>query len=200
MMFGLLASPLTGCKSKKELVTPPPTEEANAGAQAQIDKARAALEALLGEAPAKTLAELEDKERRLQEIKNLGLQDPAIQTLIRRLESQFAREREALTAQKEEELTASAKLDQAFSEIANSGNLAIANTKIQQALRLFSSNDSPVFIIINEEGGVKDYDRPTTIGKYLNYLKDQGKSINIVDKIIYDANGKIKELELKKKQ
>jgi hypothetical protein len=46
------------------------------------------------------------------------------------------------------------------------------------------------------EGETKDYDRPTTIRRYLEYLKDQKKNMNAVHNIQYDASGKITELEL----
>ena len=49
---------------------------------------------------------------------------------------------------------------------------------------------------INKSGDIIDYDRPTTIKNYLNYLKDTKNDINRIDKIIYDDNGKIKELDL----
>ena len=57
----------------------------------------------------------------------------------------------------------------------------------------------PVLIIISQSAGFNDYDRPTTIEKYLNYLKDQKVSRNSVHEIKYNANGKINELELIKK-
>ena len=57
----------------------------------------------------------------------------------------------------------------------------------------------PVLIIINQSAGFNDYDRPTTIEKYLNYVKDQKKAAEKVYEIKYNANGKINELELIKK-
>lgn len=56
-----------------------------------------------------------------------------------------------------------------------------------------------MLIIISQAGGFNDYDRPTTIEKYLNYLKDQKISRNSVNDIKYNTNGKISELELIKK-
>jgi hypothetical protein len=64
---------------------------------------------------------------------------------------------------------------------------------------MFSSRDVPVLIIINQSGNLKDYDEPTTIGRYLNYLKDRKASPNAVHNLVKDANGKISELELIKK-
>jgi hypothetical protein len=69
---------------------------------------------------------------------------------------------------------------------------------INDALGLFNSPDAPVLIIISKTGDIVDYDRPTTIKNYLNYLKDTKNNINKVEKIVYDDNGKIKELELLK--
>ena len=48
-------------------------------------------------------------------------------------------------------------------------------------------------------GGEPDYDEPTKIGKYLNYLKDQKKNLNKVYNTEKDNNGKIKLLELIRK-
>ena len=88
------------------------------------------------------------------------------------------------------------KLENYFQSIATSGNVESANSKIEEALGLFSSPDAPVLIVIKRTGDLNDYDKPTTIKGYLNYLKDQKKTFNKVDKIEYDSNGKIKELIL----
>lgn len=88
------------------------------------------------------------------------------------------------------------KVESYFQSIASAGSVESANAKIDEALGLFSSPDAPVLIIIKRTGDVIDYDKPTTIKGYLNYLKDQKKTFNKVDKIEYDANGKIKELIL----
>ena len=90
------------------------------------------------------------------------------------------------------------RLGQYFSAIATSTNLNSANTTINEALTMFASPQTPVLIVISESGGQKDYDRPTTIVDYLNYLKDQKKSINKVEKLQFDAAGKITEVELRK--
>lgn len=92
------------------------------------------------------------------------------------------------------------KLDQYFNAIAGSGNVASANSSISEALSMFSSGETPVLIVISEEGGVKDYDKPTTIQAYLNYLKDQKKNLNTITDIKYDGAGKISEVELTRKK
>lgn len=91
-----------------------------------------------------------------------------------------------------------AKLNQYFDAISNSNNVASANSSINEALTLFSSPDTPVLIVISESGGQKDYDRPTTIRDYLNYLKDQKKNINTISNLQFDDSGKITEVELRK--
>jgi hypothetical protein len=91
-----------------------------------------------------------------------------------------------------------AKLNQYFESIARSGNVASSNSSINEALTLFSSPDTPVLIVISEEGGQKDYDRPTTIRQYLNYLKDTKNNSNSITNLQFDNSGKITEVELRK--
>lgn len=91
-----------------------------------------------------------------------------------------------------------ARLSSYFDAIANSGNVTSANNSINEALTLFASPDTPVLIVISESNGQKDYDRPTTIRDYLNYLKDQKKNINKISDVQFDSSGKITELELTK--
>lgn len=196
----VLVIAFTSCKGKKEVVEPT-TDQSNTAEAAQIAKAKAALQALLNEPPATSFPILEDKERRLAEVKAMGIRDAEVFALIKQVEAKLAKERadlEAAEAAKRNERTAYDQLNSAFSGIAGSGNPNIANAKIDETLRMFTSPEAPVLLVFYQENGNKDYDRPTTIAKYLNYLKDQGKNPNRVDKIIYDTNGKIKELELVK--
>jgi hypothetical protein len=102
-------------------------------------------------------------------------------------------------ARKEKEKAAPhMKLEQYFSAISGAPTVASANNSIQEALALFASEDTPVLIVISEEKGQKDYDRPTTIKAYLNYLKDQKKNTNRISNLQLDASGKITEVELSK--
>jgi hypothetical protein len=107
-----------------------------------------------------------------------------------------AEEQAKLDAMKES--TYKGKLMQYFDAIANAGNVTSANTNIDEALTLFASSQAPVLIVISQEGGDKDYDRPTTIRSYLNYLKDQKKNINKIESVKLDEFGKITEVELRK--
>ncbi len=74
-----------------------------------------------------------------------------------------------------------------------------ANTLIDQGLRMFTTPNTPVLIIINKSGDIKDYDEPTTIQNYLNYLKDQKENTNTIFNVVQDSNGLIQELELIKR-
>lgn len=97
----------------------------------------------------------------------------------------------------EERITSS--LNSYFSGIANASSTSAANSSIQEALRLFGNQEAPVLIIFYAANGQEDFDEPTTISKYLNYLKDQGKNPHKVKELVMDAQGKVKELVLVKK-
>lgn len=97
------------------------------------------------------------------------------------------------------EEVAAEKLENYFNRVAAAGNASIANQTIQEALGMFSNQETPVLIVIHEENGIKDYDEPTTINKYLEYLKDTKKNLNYISDIRMDANGKVSELELRRK-
>lgn len=85
-----------------------------------------------------------------------------------------------------------------FSAIASAPTTTSANASIQEALGMFGTNDAPVLIVFYRAGGQPEYDEPTTIAKYLNYLKDTKNNKARVEEVVYDANGKIKELVLRK--
>ena len=187
------------CKSQKKLAA----EEAAAAEARKIAKAKADLEELLSDNSGLTLNE---KESRLRVIKDMNIDDAEVQELIVRVEEKLKREREALIEKeraerlaRERESSEKKGLDEYFNLIANSSNLATSNRYIGEALDLFASEDVPVLIIISKSGNIVDYDRPTTIRKYLEYLKDQSIVRNKIENVVYDANGKITEVELIKK-
>ena len=186
-----------GCKSQKKLAREAAAKEAEAKA-IQIEKAKAELNRLLDD---NSGLSLEEKERILNRIKSMNLNDPEVDALIRQVEAKLAAERAAMEEDTRgtESVEAEQRLNQYFDAIANAGSLTAANRNINEALSLFSTPDALVLIIISKSGGQKDYDRPTSIKKYLEYLKDQKKNINAIDKIVYDSQGKIRELELIKK-
>ncbi|MBT1685914.1 nucleoid-structuring protein H-NS [Dawidia soli] len=117
----------------------------------------------------------------------------------REAEEQARRDAEART-RAEREVGPQKKLEQYFSAIANASSPGAANNSINEALALFASPSTPVLIVIHEEGGEKDYDRPTNIKDYLNYLKDQRKPADRIGNLQFDGSGKIKEVELVKQK
>ena len=189
----------TSCKSKKRLAK----EAAEAEYKSKVEQAVRDLNAILDD---ETLWTLEEKEARVQTIKDWNLQNAEVDDLLIQVEKKLARER----AQKEEEERRAAEereranatdavLGRNFNSIANAGSVSQANRVINETLGMFESPDVPVLIIIKQNAGFNDYDRPTTIEKYLNYVKDQKKASEKVHDIKYNANGKINELELVKK-
>ena len=185
----------TSCKSKKRLAR----EAAEAEYKSRVEQATKDLNAILDD---ETLWSLEEKEARVKTIKDWNLQNDEVDNLILQVEKKLARER----AQKEEEernqeeaKNVNTTLEQSFATIARASNVAQANRAINETLSLFESPDVPVLIVIKQNVGFNDYDRPTTIEKYLNYLKDQKKAAEKVVDVKYNANGKINELELIKK-
>ena len=189
----------TSCKSKKKLAK----EAAEAEYKSKVEEAIRDLNAILDD---ETLWTLEEKEARVQTIKDWNLQNAKVDDLLFQVEKKLARERaqreeEARRAAEEREQAAAADvvLGRNFNSIANAGSVSQANRVINETLGLFESPNVPVLIIIKQNAGFNDYDRPTTIENYLNYLKDQKKATEKINDIKYNSNGKINELELIKK-
>ena len=189
----------TSCKSKKRLAK----EAAEAEYKSRVDQAVKDLNAILDD---ETLWSLEEKEARVQTIKDWNLQNAEVDDLLYQVEKKLARER----AQKDEEERRAAEerekanaadvvLGRNFISIANASSVSQANRVINETLGMFESPNTPVLIIIKQNAGFNDYDRPTTIEKYLNYVKDQKKATEKVHEIKYNSNGKINEIELIKK-
>lgn len=86
-----------------------------------------------------------------------------------------------------------------FEAIANAPSTTSANSSIKEALTMFASPMAPVLIAIYYGPDDVDYDEPTTIDKYLNYIKDQKKNVNQINDMTTNGAGKITELELIKK-
>ena len=185
----------TSCKSKKRLAK----EAAEAEYKSRVEQSVKDLNAILDD---ETLWSLEEKEARVKTIKDWNLQNPEVDDLLFQVEKKLARERaqkEEEERNKQEEQAANVTLEHNFNNIARAGSVSQANRTINETLGLFESPNVPVLIIIKQNAGFNDYDRPTTIEKYLNYLKDQKKAAEKVHEIKYNANGKINKLELIKK-
>lgn len=137
-----------------------------------------------------------EKARMEQEAAALKKQQEAEARLKREAEEEAAKRASEDATKKNPQ----AKLEEYFGAISSSGSEASANNSINEALSMFTSPDTPVLIVIHESGGQKDYDRPTTIRNYLNYLKDQKKQADKIGNLQFDPSGKITEVELVKQQ
>jgi hypothetical protein len=163
--------------------------------QKQIDEAKAALFDLLQNKDNKSADEME-KELTQIKARYKNLNDEEVNDLYARVEKQIA------SMRSEGNIPLKTKLENTFQGIADagkSGNLTQAAALIKSTLPLFASDDTPVLIIIARDGSMVDYDKPTTIKRYLDFLKDQKTNRNDVDSYLLDNNGKIKELDLIKK-
>lgn len=192
----------TSCKSKKRLAR----EAAEAEYKARVAEATKDLTAILDD---ETMWTLEEKENRVQTIKDWNLQNAEVDDLLFQVEKKLARERAQAEQKAEEERKAAEEaakaklpknmLETNLGKIAAASGTTQANNLINETLQLFESNNVPVLIIISQAGGFNDYDRPTTIENYLNYVKDQKVSRNRVANLKFNENGKITEVELIKK-
>ncbi|UZR95676.1 hypothetical protein [Chondrinema litorale] len=191
---------VSSCKKQPSSTVPTAEEQ-------RIEKAKADLRALLNDND----MSIEEMENRLDAIKALNIEDPEVVSLIAQVEAKIARlkaeklrEEEDARRRREEDMRKQResepayKLNSYFNRIAGAGSTDESNFQISQALTMFSSPEAPVLIIIAKDGDIVDYDEPTTINKYLNYLKDQKKKADTIENIVFDDNGKIKELELTK--
>jgi hypothetical protein len=203
LMVISVAGGMSSCKSKKKLAK----EKEAAAYAANLNQAKSTLQDILND---NTNMSLDEKEAAVRSIKEMNLNDPEVDELLRQADEKLAGERAALNKKQLEESQKqptggdvakdknALSLSDYFSKISAATSVSQANMLIADALKLFSSPDAPVLIIISKQGNIVDYDRPTTAKNYLNYLKDTKNNINTIDKITYDSNGKIKELELLK--
>ena len=192
LIFGFLALSLFtfSCKSKKTVA------DANPTATTETMKSRAIrdLKRLL-DSDDMTLVQME---REVARIKALHIEDPEVEALLAQAEAKIADERARIEAENNVQVTETG-LSGYLNNIAGAGSMNAANNDISDALRLFESPDALVLIVISEEGGEKDYDRPTTIKQYLEYVKDKKQNNNVISGVVKNAQGLITELELTKK-
>lgn len=205
LLFAVTMGSTTSCKSKKRLAR----EQAAKEYAMKVEQAKKDLNAILNN---ETNWTLDQKQQRLDTIKSWQLEDEEVKRLISLVEKKIDAERqESLRKAEEERLRKEEEerrkqttgkytvLENHFMSIAGAPSIPLANERIAQALQMFASPDVPVLIIISQTGGFNDYDRPTTIRRYLDWLKDQKVSPNRVEQAKYDNNGKITELELIKR-
>ncbi len=196
----------SSCKSKKKIAS----EKAAIELANKIAQSKASLVDLLRDDNPKTY---EEKVAELNRIKDLQLRDPEIEQLIDQVDTKLRAEYQVILKKQAEEaerqkteairLKKQAELDNInahFISVANAANTMEANLRIQQALTYFASPEVPVLLIINIYGdNQKDYDKPTTIGHYLNYLKDIKTYNRQIESVKFDVNHKVIEIELIKK-
>jgi len=166
----------TSCKSKKKLAK----EAAAAEYAAKVEQAKKDLNAIINEETSWTI---DEQAARVATIKSYNIDDEEVNGLIvkaeQKIEELRARKAEEERLKREEEARRKAAqsefvvLDNSFNAIANAVSYDAANRTIDETLRQFASPDALVLIIISQEGGVNDYDRPTTISRFLEYLKDK---------------------------
>lgn len=206
LLVASIAMTNVSCKSSKKASK----KKAEIEMKEKKADAMARLQALLN--PNNT-ASIDDKFKELNAIKTMNLNDPEITSLIARVEAKLNKDREAIENEEQnqqptnpasppvsqETLSEYALLDRQFDEISMASTVDLANKRIKDALLKFESDKTVVLILIFTDGTVKDYDEPTTIRRYLEYLKDHKKNPNKVLNVKYNATGKISELELMKK-
>lgn len=199
LMIGGIVFSTSACKSKKKLA-----QEAAAKEYAdKVEKAKAELQSILDDNGTMPLAEME---RRLNDIKSQNLNDPGVNALIKQVENKIAKEKARLKMLEEQKQLEKEKknvgygyINDYFIQIAYAKDVTTANSKITEAMKLYAGKDVPVLIIISQADGITDYDKPTTIEKYLNFVKDQKKYTNDIFSVKFDSYGQITELELIKK-
>lgn len=209
LIFGTAG--ISGCKKKKELAA---SEAAEAARLAdQIKDATAILEGILND---DNIEHVNENYAKLDKVKAMKLEDAGVLALIIDVQEKLANDKIAYEALLEEErleaellraeeaarmkIESDKKLlNQHFQALTGQSNYEKANNIISNTMPMFANNDVPVLVIISEENGAKDYDKPTTIRKYLDYLKDRKEYKAVVETIKYDDYGKITELELRKK-
>lgn len=211
LLLSITLISFTGCKAKKEAAERARQE------QMRIDKAKNDLTAILNDNGSMTI---EEKKAALEKIKEMNLTDPEVLELIKKVEASIAEEERKIKEEEErrkkeeenkknnfppltdEEIELNRQLDKNFAaiiEASNNGEYALANAKITETLSMFTSPEAFVLIIVYRDSEVTDYDKPTTIGKYLNYLKDMKTYDKQVVEFKLNAQGKIEGIELMKK-
>ncbi|MDD4847511.1 MAG: hypothetical protein PHR53_01915 [Bacteroidales bacterium] len=160
--------------------------------QQQIDNLNARITSLIND----NNKTVEDLESELADIKDVAKKysNSETQNLIQKLEEKIKN----MKAQAKVDETIDIQFDKIVS-LAQKNDINGANAEIQKVLSQFENPQTPVLIIVAIEGTIIDYDKPTTIEAYLNYLKDQKVNRNAIKEIEKNALGKIKLLTLIKK-
>lgn len=205
LMATLVLGGASSCNSKKKVAA----EREAAAYATKVNQAKKDLNAIID---GTTTMTLDEQRRRVAQIKGYNLNDPEVNKLISLAEKEIAfaqaeldREAEEERLRKEEEARMRAErdkyknVDKQFMAIAAGQTFDASNAEIAMAMEQFESPDVPVLIIISEENGQKDYDKPTTAERFLNYLKDRKEYKYEVEAVEKNSSGKITLLELRTK-
>ncbi|HOW24548.1 MAG TPA: hypothetical protein PK711_02670 [Bacteroidales bacterium] len=204
LLLGALVTGSSGCSSKKKAGKTAEVTTVHDNSD-QLLKAKGQLLEIInddGSIP------IETKEATLREIKSQHFQDAEINDLIGLADQKIREEKDRIyQAQKvtpqqvAETEVANTKdiLYGFFNDLVSNKNYQESEVFINQALKMFASESVPVLIIISQEAGMVDYDEPTTIRKYLEYLDDTKNNSNRINSIKVNQEGLITELELIKK-
>ena len=204
LLLGALITGTSGCSSKKKAGKTTEVAAVHDNAD-QLLKAKGQLLEIInddGSIP------LDTKEATLREIKSQHFEDAEINDLISQAAQKIKDEKER-TAQArqpvpqditETEVTNTKDILYGFfNDLVSNTNYQDSEVFINQALKMFANESVPVLIIISQAGGMMDYDEPTTIRKYLEYLDDTKNNSNLINTIKVNEEGLITELELIKK-
>jgi len=199
---------LTGCKSKKKLA-----EEAARKEAAALEARKVEYLAQIDKLMLNQVSGYADWEKRFEAMAKFQAQqefskDEEVKESLIKLNDFLFSERgrlreerkmkEIIQTQQEEDVSkiATERMDQYFRNISQASNHTMANELISSALELFQSSETPVLILVDQYEGKSVYDKPTTAQRYLEYLKDQRKSLYRVNEVELDDKGLIKSLEL----
>jgi len=200
---------MTGCKGKKKLA-----EAQAAEAAAAKQEAREQLLSNLNSLKDTPVEDQTDLNNRLELLSSYERQiqqdfsdDGRLKGLVQQIKNFLSAEQERLNqatmeAEPEPEpvvdplASQKSSLQERLEQIAFASSVDVANQMIGELLPKFASEEIPVLTVVYKSNGDKDYDRPTTIGAYLNYLKDQKRMPHSVMDIRLNAQNKITEVEL----
>jgi mRNA-degrading endonuclease HigB of HigAB toxin-antitoxin module len=203
LSFFLIAFATPSCKKKKEL----------AAKAAQEAALKTELTQSLNNLLANNELHWSEMQKQLDQIKNkITFEDAELSELVSKVQQKIdeLKTQEAEAKRNEEERAAVLKakekslkfrfsaLDDRFKGIAEASSAEAADKMIAETLNLFDNPKTPLLIIVFEQGDQKDYDKPTNIKDYLNYIKDRKIYNNNVVNIEYNDNQKINLIELKK--
>lgn len=200
-----LSLPLTSCKSKKKQAE----EQARLEAQAKENQRKEYL-AQLDKLMQSPISDMDEWERKYKSFQDLVFNNPfkgeiAVEGKIAKVEAFFQSEKKRLQEESVSNETndyedpnqeLKAELTRTFRDIAGAPSYEEANLLIGQLLTKFESAESPVLVVISQAGEEKDYDRPTTAEKLLNYLKDKKQNPYSISDILLNSSGKIRSMEL----